>query len=183
MKYLSRRIHKLRGTQKLTLLCLSLALLGACASQPREFLNMNAIYEGGWIQAYSAESNVERIVEFVQPGETVDNWTELVTIHTFNKRLDWGSIDLFLDTHRMEIGSRCPGSSMDVIRRGSNSLLYESKIVNCPTGPNEQNITRLLDARANRFLITYAVRSPKSMTDEQRSTWIYTLSTISIREL
>ena len=135
------------------------------------------------MQAHSAGSNVARLVEFVQPGETVDNWTELVTIQTFNKRVDRGSIDDFLKNYREEVASRCPGSSVDVIRRESNSLLYESKIANCPTGPDEQNIGRLLDGHANRFLITYAVRSPKSMTEGRRSTWIDNLSTMSIMEL
>ncbi len=171
---------------RVTLVAVCSVFIAACARiplQPQEFLLVPFLAEETWEIAHSAEDATQRVQEFVRPGQNVDNWTELVTVQTFNKKVDWGSIDDMLSKQRKNLVSRCPGSTLNVVRREATSLLYESNIINCSEGRDEQSIGKLLDGRNNRFLIIYGIRSPMSMTAAQRKEWIDKLSETSIAAL
>ena len=137
---------------------------------------MPFLLEDSWEIGNEAGDQMQRIIEFVRPGQNVANWTEMFTAQTFNKQSGWWSLDEMLEGHRNELTTRCPGSTVVVIRRDADSVLFESNITNCPDGPDEQVIVRILDASANRFWISYATRAPVVMTPSRRVEWIEKLS-------
>jgi hypothetical protein len=144
---------------------------------------MSFLYDGetpAWDIGYEAGDNLQRVVEFVRPGQTVDNWTELVTIQTYNKAVPWGSVEEQIAENARERAERCPGSTEDVIRQMPDGVLIEGKTVNCEQGADEHGVARVLDGTLSRFVVHYAVRGPVEMTPERRTEWIEKLSAIEI---
>ena len=140
---------------------------------------MPFLAEDSWEIGHQAGDQMQQITEFVRPGQNVMNWMEMFTAQTFSKAmLGLGSVDEMLDGHRDEVIALCPGSTMVVIRRDEDSVLFESNITNC--GPVEQAIVRIVDASANRFWISYTTRAPAVMTPSRRAEWIEKLSEASV---
>ena len=137
----------------------------------------------GWEVGHSAEDQAQRVTEFVRPGQTVENWTELVTWQAFNKAIDLGSVQDQFAAHQEEIIARCPGSTAEVIRELPDGILYESHVVNCEQGSDEHILARVLDGTSNRFILSYAVRGAVVMTSERRTEWIDKLMTVRIFSL
>ena len=163
------------GTRLLALpsLVLCVTCLCSCATglggsrQSGEALIMPFMFESGepvWGIAHNAEDEVQRIAEFVRPGQTVEDWTELVTSQTFNKGFDLGSVEDQIAAHQEDLGARCPGSTLEVIRQTPDGVLYEYRVVNCEQGTDEYGLARVLDGVSNRFLVQYSVRGAVTMT-------------------
>jgi len=120
------------------------------------FLSGNGVVS--WNIGHSAEDQRQRVTEFVRSGETVENWTELVTSQTLNKAFELGSVGDQMAAHEGDLGARCPGSTVQVLRHLPNGVVYESQVVNCPQGADEHVLARVLDGASNRFLVQYSVR-------------------------
>jgi len=133
-----------------------------------------------WDIGYNAGDQVQRVTEFVRPGQTVENWTELVTSQTFNKAFDLVSVEDQIAAHRKDLVARCPGSTVEVIRQTPDGVIYESNLVNCEQGADEHSLVRILDGTYNRFFVHYAVRGAATMTPERRAEWLEKLTTLSI---
>jgi hypothetical protein len=133
-----------------------------------------------WNPGHHAENNVQRLEEYVRTGETVENWTQLVTVETFNKAAGVKSVEDQLATDRNEIASRCPGSTLDVLRKTPDGVLYEEQAVHCPAGADEHILARVLDGHSNRFVVMYSVRGSVTMTPERRAEWIEKLMAVQM---
>lgn len=173
-------------------LVLCLTFLCTCVTgargrrQPGEGIGVPFLVERGgfvWDIGHSAEDQAQRITEFVRPGQTIENWTELVTQQTFNKAYDLGSIDDHIATHQRELVARCPGTTVEVVRRTSDGVLYESHVVNCEQGADEHVLARVLDGTWNRFVVQYSVRREVTMTPQRRKEWIEKLMDVRIINL
>ena len=179
------------GTRRLAHpgLVLCVTCLCSCATglggsrQLAEGIVLPFMFEGDervWDIGYSAGNQVQRLTEFVRPGQTVENWTELVTSQMFNKAFDLGSVEDQIAAHRKDLVARCPGSTVEVIRQTPDGVLYESHVVNCEQGADEHVLTRILDGTSNRFLVQYSVRGAVTMTPERRAEWIEKLMALFI---
>ncbi len=148
---------------------------------PAEGLAIPFLVQGDkmvWEMGHQAGAQLQRITEFVRPGQTVENWTELLTVQTFNKTVNLGSVEGQFAAHQRDIAKRCPGSTAEVIRELPDGILYEAHIVNCEQGSDEHTLARVLDGTTNRFIIQYAVRDAAEMTPERRAEWIENLASV-----
>ncbi len=150
---------------------------GEVITLPFVFQDNEAVWEIG----HAAGDQVQRITEWIRPGQTVENWTELVTCQTFNKANDLGSVEGQFAANQEDLVARCPGSTAEVIRELPDGILYESRVVNCEQGSDEHILARILDGTSNRFVILYAVRGAVAMTPERRTEWIGELMAVKIR--
>lgn len=116
--------------------------------------------------------------EYVQPGESLSNWTELVTVGCYRKVLRLGTVEAHLDTLRSELVAHCPGSTLEVIPGQAGIVLFETHVVNCKTYADESRITRVLDGDEDRFVVRFAFRGTKTLTPERREEWIKKLSAV-----
>ena len=169
----------------LSAVCLCSCATGPAGSRsPQEGLLVPFILgDTGWEVGHSAEDQAQRVTEFVRPGQTVENWTELVTWQTLNKAIDLGSVQDQFAAYQEDIMARCPGSTAEVIRELPDGILYEAHVVNCEQGSDEHILTRVLDGTWNRFLLQYAVRGAVVMTSERQTEWIDKLMTLQIFSL
>jgi len=172
-------------------LALGLVCLGGCASgqggggRSTESVVMPFTFEGNgpaWVVGYSAGNEVQRILELVRPGQSVENWTELFTVQTFNKAVGLGTVEDDIAAHRKDLEARCPGSTLEVTGQQPDGVLYQLQVVNCKEGDDEYVIARILDGNWNRFVVQYAVRG-MTMAPDRRAEWIEKLQAVKIMNL
>lgn len=166
-----------------------LAMTGGCAtstggSRLQEGISTPFVFEDGeqvWHLAHAAENDSIRIMKWTRSGEAQEEWTELVTVYTFNKAAPIGSRSLeeHFAAHREEVTSRCPGSTLEILREEPD-LLYELRVIDCAEGGDEHIVGRVIDRVENRFVVQYAVRPPASMTPERREEWLEKLSEVEV---
>jgi hypothetical protein len=161
-----------------------LACTSGCAAlrgdrhQSTDNLVLSFIYQDGkplWNVGYSAEDQGQRIVEFVRPGQTVENWTELLTSQAFDKSAGVAGVADEVVAYRKAMTARCPGSTVEVIRQEPDGVVYEGHIVTQKEGASEHLLARVIDGASTRFVLTYSVRGPITMSPDRRSTWIQNL--------
>jgi len=111
-----------------------------------------------WVLGFLEEKPGEfSITEFVPKGETVENWSELMTIQNFAKTR--GSPEEFFEGLKALREKRCPGSTTwNVINKDERSILYEWKAKPCAGFPEQHEISRIIDGKWNRFRIAYTAK-------------------------
>jgi len=133
-----------------------------------------------WHVGHQGENRQQRIVEFVRSGETVENWSELVTTQTFRKTSSLPGLDAFISIQRQSVASDCPGSTLEVTRRLPDGVFLESQTRHCPSGADEDILGRVVEGTANRFIVQYSVRKPLTMTPERRDEWTKRLLAVEL---
>jgi hypothetical protein len=159
------------------ILCLLLTI--ACATTgPHE--NLYFEYGPDWTVGHHQEFPQERIIELVTAGETVENWTRLLTIQDYNKAfIPAATADQMMSGVRARITAQCPNARWNVIQRTDTTVLYEFKIANCSAAPDQHEIAVFLSGRDNLFRIGYATKL-NEMPAADRTKWIGVLSNAKI---
>ena len=137
------------------------------------------LLDEGWEIGYGGKTPDQMLVEYVRPGQTVENWTEMVSVQAFNKGFNPVSIEDELVRVRNSLDELCPGSTLALIRQMPDGVIYESRSVNCQ-GSGEHALVRILDGIYSRFVVHYAVRGAMTMTPARRAEWIEGLTTFRI---
>lgn len=133
--------------------------------------------EQAWKVASSGGNEREHVDEWLRPGQTVENWTELVTVQALNKAVGLSTVEDQLELERSDLMARCPGSTLEIIS-SNPKIVYEAKARNCETGPDEHVLGRVLDGQWNRFVVLYTVRGEETLTPQRRREWIQSLSEV-----
>ena len=155
--------------------------VGCATTQHREEALQWSFKNGHWEHGYTQEVKGKyRIVEFVPKGESVEDWSELITIQTFTKKS--GSPEAFLNQQKTLREKKCPGVTIwNVIAKDERSILYEWKAKPCAGWPDQHEITRILYGKWNLWRIAYTAKVQEIST-EKRNIWIQTLSKAVITE-
>jgi hypothetical protein len=111
-----------------------------------------------------------RIFEVVPRGQTVENWTELVTMQS-SARKKHPAPRQAVDETKVKLAARCPGVVWNEIEAKRDDILYEWRITGCGTEPDQQEIARYLASKSTVFRIAYSVKG-KQMSDADRQQWI-----------
>lgn len=126
-----------------------------------------------FVQAPMGSAGGTWIEEYVRPGETVEDWGELVTVmKTFRafgesqKRFYQKLVDIREDN--------CPGSTRwNIIEEKEKLILYEWWATPCMGFGEQHEVAIILDGRRDRFLFRYTSMSSE-MAPERRTQWIET---------
>lgn len=148
-----------------------------------EGLAMPFVFEDGeqvWQVGNEVENERLRVMELVRGGETVESWTELVTLLTLKKAAGIPDLDEHLASLRSGVTARCPDSALEVLRQEPDGALYELRVAGCEQGADEHIVARIVGGEDNRFIVQYAVRAPVAMTTERREEWIGKLLEVGI---
>lgn len=139
----------------------------------------------GWKLGHQAGDQNQRILELVRPDEKIDNWTELMSVHTSSKQAIPEPIDAYVRRIEGELSKLCPSIVWNVIERQlptetvEASILYEWKIKNCPPEADQHVIARVLYGKFNIFSLSYAAKT-QSLPPEKRDKRIKALSEAKI---
>lgn len=112
-----------------------------------------------------------RIMEFVRRGETLDAWTELVTMQNFGRARMKLRPDELMKQLEAQMRQRCPTVTWTVIERRADGLVYEWRIANCAPHPDQSEIARIVEAKMNTWRLSYT-RKAAELTPAQRQEWL-----------
>ncbi|MBT8126179.1 MAG: hypothetical protein HKP12_06115 [Gammaproteobacteria bacterium] len=132
-----------------------------------------------WVTGFSQEKAGEfSIVELVLKGETVHNWSELITIQNFaNTRRNPRA---FFEGLKALREKECPDTTTwNVIEQDERSILYEWRAKPCAGFPEQHEISRIIDGKWNRFRIAYTAKVSE-IPAETRQAFVKSMSNAAI---
>jgi hypothetical protein len=151
---------------------LSVIALSGCATS-LETANLQLPDGAGkWKAAGGSERRGQTIAEFVPRDESVDNWSQLLTIQFIEQR--GVSPLMVMDQLKSKMQSRCPGSMWRIIQQDSLSVLYEWSIASCGGNPDQHEIARLLKGNDGIQRVAIATKSA-DFSPSDREQWVRVL--------
>lgn len=139
-----------------------------------------------WTLGSHSEDKTQRIMEFVPPGQKVEDWTELVTVQTIKRPRKPPAIDALAASSYENLVKQCPGKvTWNVIARelpttpGRDSMLFEWSVRDCPPEADQHEVARILYGKFNIFRVAYVAKT-QSLAPEKREKWIAELTASQI---
>jgi hypothetical protein len=124
-----------------------------------------------WHVGYSVEAEIQRVTEFVLPGETVDNWKELVTTQAFpGAQKEKSADEIALGLKQVTLG-RCPKAMWRVIHQDKDESLYEWQTTRCRGYDNQYEVAKIIRGRTAIYRVAYTNRK-LPISDELRNRWL-----------
>jgi hypothetical protein len=116
----------------------------------------------GWVKAYDAHGNGISMVEYVPPGQGLDNWSEMINVEVFHGR--GGASPAALQQKVSEgFQANCEALHVDGLGRGTTSglpalrwIAYCGKVKE--TGKGEITYFQAVSGKANFYLVQRALR-------------------------
>lgn len=133
-----------------------------------------------WQEGYSSEDERQSIVKYVLPGETVNGWSELVTVQIFYKPKEGTTPETFEESMRASLLRLYPEAEWKTLRKTDNDLVYERKVQFMP-GFIEQELARIMVRDGKVYVIHYAThRTP--IDPAVRDSWVKILDGATVKE-
>jgi len=159
---------------------LGLALLlcfGTAASAQLKNENLLVGLPHGFKVGFSEQRNGMNMQEWVPSNETVQNWTEMVTVQVFLNRTDLEPVK-FLTTLQQQWAGACKGSNATPAATSRvNGYLSASMLLRCPlltsTGKPETTMVKTIKGNDSFYVVQRAVRAlPTSAQLEQTKKYL-----------
>jgi hypothetical protein len=154
-------------------------VISGCASN-NEFL-MGGFDPTEWTVGHQFEDQNQRVIEFVQSGESINSWTELVTYQVYKKPSNLEPIDAFVVRMHADDAKACPnGFVQNVIAFGVQteieeaSIIYEWKFQKCPLHADQHEVARIIYGKFSVFRLAYVAKTER-LAPEKRERWIKNL--------
>lgn len=131
----------------------------------------------GFKVGFSEQRNGMNMQEWVPSNETVQNWTEMVTVQVFLNRTDLDPVK-FLTTLQQQWAGACKGSNATPAATSRvNGYLSASMLLRCPlldrTGKPETTMVKTIKGNDSFYVVQRAVRAlPTSAQLEQTKKYL-----------
>ena len=139
---------------------------------PAQSERLSGLLDGrGWKLGYESKQANQEITEYVLPGETVGNWTELVSIQAFpgaQNRATPGGVMLGAKEQTLK---KCPKTTWNVIHESSNQVLFEYLTAKCRGVDDEHELIMIFLNDRALYQVSYASKK-LPVTEAQRTQWI-----------
>lgn len=130
-----------------------------------------------WQLGHQAGNPQKAIREYVLTGETVQNWSELVT--SFYSAGDVAPRAVF-EQFRHEMSRGCPSLRVSIIEESADTMIFEWQHDGCQGYPAQHEIRRI--SRSKRGVLSLSfVEKARQLAAEKRTTWISILKAATIR--
>ena len=132
--------------------------------------------EDEWVLAHYGEDMGEAIAEFLVPGESAEDYSELLTIHYYPGGKDEIGIAQFIDVMETNLSGMVEGDfEFNRFDETDEEGLYEFTLANDPTQPDQEELARVFVKDEDLFTVRYTLIED---TLEDREGWIETLSDV-----
>jgi hypothetical protein len=121
----------------------------------------------GWVVGHQQQNGVQSIIEYVLPGQTVENWKELVTSTLFFQAVPLAP---FVDELRASLAQGCPSLAWTVIRQDEKTAIVEWRDSGCGGFEPSAELTRLTIEGNGLYRLAYSAKG--TFTAERRTQWL-----------
>jgi hypothetical protein len=125
------------------------------------------------------QSGSQRLTEYVLPGETVDNWTELVTSTVYLQPVP---IEALVDRIHALMSKDCPSLVWNAIRQDERTAVFEWHDAGCGGYEPQAELDRLTIQRDGLYRLAYAVKMKGPLESERRKQWLDILTQVPLAE-
>lgn len=119
------------------------------------------------------DKNAPFIMEYVPDGQTLDNWSQLLTIQYFGPVAITPHV--LMEQARDRMQARCPNVFWKIIGQDAGSVLYEWRVSQCPALTDQHEVARLMRGIDGLHRIAYVAKVTE-LSQPQRDKWIKTFS-------
>jgi hypothetical protein len=130
-----------------------------------------------WYLGFEASTATRTIREYVLTGQTIENWTELVT-SLFDAAA--GTPKEVFGRFRTDLARDCPSLRISIIEESAESILLEWQHEGCQGFPAQHEIRRITSARGGILTLSFAQKTRQLMPDKRR-TWLSIIRAASVR--
>jgi len=133
--------------------------------------------EPGWkVGHHARDPSKGEILEFVRTNESIDSWTELVTVQRMPPSWGGPTPQTTLSHLKTTREQSCPGTTTwNTIESNNDRVIYEWRSYPCSGWPSQHEIAKIVYQPNARFIIHYAAKEYR-MSDEIRSDWLQRLA-------
>jgi hypothetical protein len=135
--------------------------------------------ERQWVVGYNAHENSEKITEYILQGESVDKWSELITIYEnvgLQKSVKLQDYVLYMEK---VMAATCPMSHWNIIQSSDESVVYEWSVRACAKAEDQTELARAILGKDGITLVRYTVKQDE-ISQAVRQKWINILNSIKI---
>jgi hypothetical protein len=133
----------------------------------------------GWTVGHRQSNGVQTLIEYVLPGQNVENWRELVTSQVFSQAVP---VTPFVERLRASLSQGCPSLVWNVIRQEEKTLIYEWRDSGCGGFEPQYELGRVTIEERGLYRLAYAVKTKAPLAAEKRSAWIDILARVPLAE-
>ncbi len=128
-----------------------------------------------------SQKRIGRVIQeiYVLPGETVDEWTELVTRTLALGAQRGTTIGALLEAQRKQLEEACPIVEFETLSQEARSSLYEWSRPQCKELQPQTQIARTIFGRLGVHTLTYTAKSAR-IAPGLRKRWLETLRTAEL---
>lgn len=134
-----------------------------------------------WKIGYKKANSQKSFTEYVLEGETVHNWSELITVQEFAGLQERRTSEECMEFMKEEIAKLCSQVEWNVLNKNDKDITYEWKITNCLGQDDQHEIARIISGKEGIWVVHYATKKTPVST-ERRQEWIKILNSVTLLE-
>ena len=124
--------------------------------------------ERDWKVGFSDSKGNRILTELVPPGETVQNWSELITTQTFVNVRPAVTLDSFVQAYRASFAKGCRDVKWVILSQSPHEILLERHASACAPVRDEYAIEKLIRGVRTLNSVAYARATPFSGGERQK---------------
>ena len=140
---------------------------GAAAALERPEIHFD---DQTWVVGNQATAGDILAVEFIPEGQTIDNWSEMVTSQLFSGFIKPGGVALLLDKTKNNLSQKCPAIRWKVVRQSESDAVYEWGVDACKGVDDQSEIARIIQGNEGIHVLHYAIKK-SPIPSEKRVEW------------
>jgi hypothetical protein len=130
----------------------------------------------GWTVGNRQENATEILTEYVLPGQTVEDWRELVTSTVFHQAVP---LDRFVNRLRSSLGEGCPSLVWNLIQQDQKTAIYEFHDAGCGGFEATSEIDRVtIESDKRMYRLAYAAKVKGTLPPTRRKEWLDILTLV-----
>ena len=121
-----------------------------------------------WEVGWQKHDEQQSIIEYVLGGETVYNWSELVTVSIMIGLQETVTPEQFMENMKQNMKSSV---QWNVLEKGDNDILYEWKVMGDPDLDDQHEIARITSTKEGMYSMRYTTKKVP-ISPDRREEWI-----------
>jgi hypothetical protein len=133
----------------------------------------------GWVVGHQQRNATESLTEYVLPGQTVDNWRELVTSTVFFQPVP---VERLVDQIHTLMSKDCPSLVWNVVRQDQRTIIFEWRDSGCGGDEPQAELDRITIEKDGLYRLAYAVKMKGPVPADRRKQWLAIFDQVPLAE-
>ena len=160
---------------------LSVVVIFMCFGDICAAEHADPVFDGrSWKLGWSKNQDGAVYEEYVLDGESVEAWSELVTVQFFPGLQKNTSPDIYEASVKTDLTSVCPSIQWESIYQTKDERMWKWSIKGCPGQEDQSEIARLMRTSDGIHLWHYAIKQAPLPPDKEK-TWVEKLKAIVVK--